>query len=390
MSSSECVWPQPVLNHLQVSSEKVGLYGRRVVTFELATRRRGASAQLPSNSITSGDIVGVFARGQKLAETVLSGVVTQSNDSAVEVAFDDIPDSAHLSSHDGWLQLVRLANDVTYRRIRKSLEELQSYCSGPAHHLVGVMFAEAPPGDPDARYAQLLQLSEGEGEEEHTASPHLQFLNPALDPSQRRAVLLALGRPDVTIIHGPPGTGKTTTTVEVIVQAVGRGEKVLACAPSNTAVDNLVERLARTGTKVVRLGHPARLVGSVMQHSLDALLLARDSAQIIQDVRRDIQYAMGQSSLAGNRGDRARWKGEVRSLRKELQRREQVRGSVILCVYRRLEIFVFNNFRRYPTTTKINNTDFFQHQTLTNNFTLLVCRIDKNKITQKINRPIFL
>jgi hypothetical protein len=67
----------------------------------------------------------------------------------------------------------------------------------------------------------------------------------------------------------------------------------------------------------------------------------------------------GQSSLAGNRGDRARWKGEVRSLRKELQRREQVRGSVILCVYRRLEIFVFNNFRRYPTTTKINNTDFF-------------------------------
>ena len=58
------------------------------------------------------------------------------------------------------------------------------------------------------------------------ASSEFQFLNPALDSSQRRAVLLALSRPDVTIIHRLLGTGKTTTTIEVIVQAVGKGEKV--------------------------------------------------------------------------------------------------------------------------------------------------------------------
>ena len=46
------------------------------------------------------------------------------------------------------------------------------------------------------------------------------------------------------MIHGPPGTGKTTTVVELIRQAVAMGLKVLACAPSNVAVDNLVERLA--------------------------------------------------------------------------------------------------------------------------------------------------
>lgn len=53
-----------------------------------------------------------------------------------------------------------------------------------------------------------------------------QFFNPMLDPSQQRAVVFALSRPDIAVIHGPPGTGKTTTVVEVILQSVHRGQKV--------------------------------------------------------------------------------------------------------------------------------------------------------------------
>ena len=71
---------------------------------------------------------------------------------------------------------------------------------------------------------------------------------------------------DVGMIHGPPGTGKTTTVVELILQTVKtQRSKVLACAPSNIAVDNIIERLAAAepGLRIVRIGHPARMLESI-------------------------------------------------------------------------------------------------------------------------------
>lgn len=67
--------------------------------------------------------------------------------------------------------------------------------------------------------------------------------------------------------------------------------QVLCCAPSNVAVDNLVERLARCKAKVLRLGHPARLLESIQKHSLDAILSQSDNATIITDIRKDIDTA---------------------------------------------------------------------------------------------------
>lgn len=61
---------------------------------------------------------------------------------------------------------------------------------------------------------------------------------------QRQAVLKALSCTHFMLLHGPPGTGKTTAVVEIILQEVKRGRKVLACAASNIAVDNMVERLS--------------------------------------------------------------------------------------------------------------------------------------------------
>jgi superfamily I DNA and/or RNA helicase len=105
-------------------------------------------------------------------------------------------------------------------------------------------------------------------------------LNPFLNAPQREAVAFALAARDVAILHGPPGTGKTTTVVELIRRAVARGQKVLACAPSNLAVDNLLERLVKLGENAVRLGHPARVLPELREHTLDLMVDAHADMKV--------------------------------------------------------------------------------------------------------------
>ena len=110
-----------------------------------------------------------------------------------------------------------------------------------------------------------------------------------LNAAQRDAVRFALSSQDIAIIHGPPGTGKTTTVVELICQAVASGQKVLASGPSNTAVDNLLLRLARRNVQVVRVGHPARVAQELQQNTLDALVAKHDNTSIAREMVREAE-----------------------------------------------------------------------------------------------------
>ena len=67
---------------------------------------------------------------------------------------------------------------------------------------------------------------------------------------------------------------------------------MLACAPSNIAVDNLVERLVNNKHKVVRIGHPARVLPHIQKYSLDAIMSASDESKLVDDVRKDIDNAL--------------------------------------------------------------------------------------------------
>ena len=82
---------------------------------------------------------------------------------------------------------------------------------------------------------------------------------PWLNPTQERAVSEVLWAKDVAIVHGPPGTGKTTTLVEAINETLMRESQVLVCAQSNMAVDWISEKLVDRGINVLRIGNPTRV-----------------------------------------------------------------------------------------------------------------------------------
>ena len=142
----------------------------------------------------------------------------------------------------------------------------------------------------------------------------------ALDEHQRAAVDAGLRSGDIALVWGPPGTGKTRTLVEIVRQRVARGERVLCCAPSNTAVDNLGIRLAKTGLRAVRLGHPARVSPALVALTIDAQVeadgafdLARDWRDRARAIRKTAMASRGAKAARGSRTDVNAARAESRS-----------------------------------------------------------------------------
>jgi predicted DNA helicase len=96
--------------------------------------------------------------------------------------------------------------------------------------------------------------------------------NGELNESQQQAVKAILQNEQITIVHGPPGTGKTTTLIEGIIQLVRNGEKVLVSAPSNTAVDHIAKGLIQQGAKLLRVGNASKADETIFSHTPEGRL----------------------------------------------------------------------------------------------------------------------
>lgn len=162
----------------------------------------------------------------------------------------------------------------------------------------------------------------------HVAPPVTwRVVDSQLDDAQQAAVEAALRASDVALIHGPPGTGKTRTLVEVVRQLITRGDRVLCTAPSNSAVDNLGERLAAAGIRIVRLGHPARVDPELRDATLDAQLDA-DGATALARQWRDEAIALRKNARGKSGAARELW-ARARSLDRDAAA-ELERGAVRL------------------------------------------------------------
>ena len=237
---------------LAITQQEPGLGGRTLLTLV----KRNRTLRLPWNRLRVG--APVVLSPEDVNGDSRQGVVSARRRESIEVSVEESPDGDRF-------RLDLAADEITRKRQAAALRAAKN-AGGRTGELRDVLLGEREP--------QFLEL------------PEVEFAA-SLNPSQQHAVRFALAAEDLAIIHGPPGTGKTTTVVELISQAIDRGQKVLACAPSNTAVDNLLQRLVASGKKVVRVGHPARVDQRLRDFTLDVQVAKHEMMDIVRDMLRE-------------------------------------------------------------------------------------------------------
>lgn len=150
------------------------------------------------------------------------------------------------------------------------------------------------------RLAQLRDIC-------HTTAPASEFSFapvrfPWLNPSQEKAADMVLRAKDVAVVHGPPGTGKTTTLVEAIYETLHREVQVLVCAQSNMAVDWISEKLSERGVNVLRIGNPTRVTDRMLQDTYERRFENHPLYDQLWGIRRNIRQLY--DSREGNRENR--------------------------------------------------------------------------------------
>ncbi|MDA0374911.1 MAG: IGHMBP2 family helicase [Planctomycetota bacterium] len=288
------------LRRLTLRDLDVGLGGRTLLVLEPS---RGG--ELPAHRFAVGDLVAL--REGRDDEAARIGVVDSVRRESIRIAVDEGEDDPDLPN---LIRLDRLVPDVTFRRMRDAIQALATKTTAEQRNLRRAALGENDPGP----LRPLAKTRVGEH----------------LDASQREAVAAALEADPLALIHGPPGTGKTTAVVELIRLAALRGERVLATAPSNVAVDNLAERLAAAGVRIVRVGHPARLLPQVRALSLDAQVAEVEDTRLVRDLRRDIGVVERRLARASGRDERRDARQELRRLRAEIRALDAANVALVL------------------------------------------------------------
>jgi len=211
-------------------------------------------------------MAGVFSNKEGNTEEQEAGVIHYVNNDTLKLILykDEMPDWIS----DGKIGINLLFDERSYREMEEGLKRLLAADNN--------------------RLAELRDIILGEREPRFSYATELINI-PELNASQNQALNRIVAAQDVAIVHGPPGTGKTTTLVHAI-KCIARTEKnILVCAPSNAAVDLLTERLSDEGLDVVRLGNLARMDESIVSHTLDARLDRHTYAKDVKNLKKQAE-----------------------------------------------------------------------------------------------------
>ena len=242
------------------------------------------------------------------AEYNVEGIITYQGGNRLKISLrtDELPDW----SRDGKLGIDLLFDNNSYEEMQQAIRQAATRIEkNEDAHLIKVLTGEKEPTfQPSIPYASIRNLNE----------------------SQQRAVQMILDASDIAIVHGPPGTGKTTTLVQAITAMFRRDhQRILVAAPSNTAVDLLSEKLAEQGLNVLRVGNPARVSERLSALTLDSKMQAHTSMKEMKKLKkqanefRNMAHKYKRNFGKAERDQRKALFDEARNIMKTVERTEQ-------------------------------------------------------------------
>lgn len=237
-----------------ISKEEIGFGNKVVIELERTSDRDQLHLFQP------GKTAALFVNSSE--KSSLSGVVLGVKRNKVILATnkEDLPD---------WVGTGRMGieltfDEISYREMEIAMKKVQEAKGTRLAELRDIMLGLKPATFTDEKLEEIQVLNE----------------------SQNEAVQKIAQAKDVAIIHGPPGTGKTTTLVQAILHTLKSQKRLLVTAPSNTAVDLLTEKLANEGVNVIRIGNPSRVSDVLLEHTLDAQVMAHRAYKDLKNLRK--------------------------------------------------------------------------------------------------------
>ncbi|MGN7724027.1 AAA domain-containing protein [Chitinophaga sp. 22620] len=241
-------------------------------------------------------------------EDHLEGVISWQSGNRLKLTLrtDELPDWAD----DGKLGIDLLFDDNSYDEMQNALKQAAALAEKPN----------------EGRLVRILTGSQAPSF--HADAPP--FQHPRLNASQQEAVQKILSANDVAVVHGPPGTGKTTTLVQAIKAiAAQQPGQILVVAPSNTAVDLLSEKLSEEGLNVLRVGNPARVSDRLASLTLDSRIAGHPGIREIKRLKkqagefRDMAHKYKRNFGKAEREQRKALFTEAKNIMKSVESTEQ-------------------------------------------------------------------
>ncbi|WOL09489.1 DNA-binding protein SMUBP-2 [Canna indica] len=289
------------LCNLNAISSSTGLGGLHLVLFKVEGNHR-----LPPTTLSPGDTVCVRtcnSRGEGATSSMQGFVNNLGEDGcSITVALESRhgdPTFSKLFGKNVRIDRIQgLADALTYERNCEALMLLQKnglQKRNPSIAIVATLFGNKE----DIMWLEQNNLIEWNQE---TIDG---LIDGKFDESQIKAIALGLNKKrPILVLQGPPGTGKTGLLKELINLAVQQGERVLVTAPTNAAVDNMVEKLSNIGLNIVRVGNPARISKTVASKSLGEIVndklasFKKEFERKKSDLRKDLRLCLNDDSLA--------------------------------------------------------------------------------------------